>query len=255
MKKRKDTLEQVRNWLDLPRDVIILILTKLGLVEILCNAQWVCSLWRKITKDPQLFCSICIPREWKYLSKLALNAYEKLVKESVDRSCGQLVTFSCDFPVTDDLLHYVVDRSNTLKCLRLGACYDISDNGFIGAVRNLPLLEELELWSFYFSKQVIKQVGKFCPKLKYLRLTEKRVRNVWNRNSQVNCNDEAFGIAESMPQLLRLSLFANALGNDGLRAILDGCPRLEYLDLRTCTGINLNGDLLKKCGRIKDLRF
>ena len=44
--------------------------------------------------------------------------------------------------------------------------------------------------------------------------------------------DEALAIAETVPGLRHLQLFGNRMTNDGLKAILDGCPQLESLDLR-----------------------
>ena len=42
--------------------------------------------------------------------------------------------------------------------------------------------------------------------------------------------------------------------NDGLLAILDGCPQLESLDLRKCFHVTLSGYLGKYAERIKVLR-
>ena len=41
--------------------------------------------------------------------------------------------------------------------------------------------------------------------------------------------------------------------NDGLLAILDGCPQLESLDLRKCFHVTLSGNLGKYAERIKVL--
>lgn len=59
-----------------------------------------------------------------------------------------------------------------------------------------------------------------------------------------------------MPELRQLQLFGNKLTNDGLQAILDGCPHLESLDLRQCFNVTLTGNLGRRCAeRIKHLRF
>ena len=42
--------------------------------------------------------------------------------------------------------------------------------------------------------------------------------------------------------------------NDGLLAVLDGCPQLESLDLRKCFHVTLSGNLGKYAERIKVLR-
>ncbi|CAB4306924.1 unnamed protein product [Prunus armeniaca] len=49
-----------------------------------------------------------------------------------------------------------------------------------------------------------------------------------------------------------LQLRGNKLTNDGLQAILDGCPHLESLDLRGCFHLKLGGELGRRCAeRIK----
>jgi hypothetical protein len=69
------------------------------------------------------------------------------------------------------------------------------------------------------------------------------------------CDKEALAIAENLPELRRLQLFGNMLTNDGLQAILDGCPHLESLDLRQCFNVTLAGNLRRRYAeQIKDLR-
>ncbi|KAI3956729.1 hypothetical protein MKW92_004549 [Papaver armeniacum] len=41
--------EQVRNWLELPLDILAHIFLKLGAVDILLWAQSVCSVWRNLS--------------------------------------------------------------------------------------------------------------------------------------------------------------------------------------------------------------
>lgn len=50
-----------------------------------------------------------------------------------------------------------------------------------------------------------------------------------------------------MPGLRHLQLIGNKMTNDGLVALLDGCPHLESLDIRRCFNVNLVGTLGKRC--------
>ncbi|KAL8468600.1 hypothetical protein ACS0TY_031699 [Phlomoides rotata] len=71
-----------------------------------------------------------------------------------------------------------------------------------------------------------------------------------------NTNEYALAIAKNMPNLCHLRLIANSIDNDGLEAILDGCPKLESLDLRQCFDLDLRGALGKRCAeQIKHLKF
>lgn len=75
------------------------------------------------------------------------------------------------------------------------------------------------------------------------------------RFPHIEADEEALAIAKTMPELRCLQLFGNKLTNVGLEAILNGCPHLEFLDLRQCFNVNLTGNLWKRCAeKIKDLR-
>ncbi|XP_043699012.1 F-box protein SKIP19-like [Telopea speciosissima] len=242
--------EEVRNWLELPQDVLSLIFMKLGPVEVLVRAQSVCSSWRKVSKEPQLWRLIYFRDPWDFAESEV--DFEKVARHAVDRSCGQLIEFSVGHFGTDEVLKYITDRSYPLRCLGLAHCIFVTENGMIEAVKKLPLLEELDLSYCHFSKKVLEALGQFCPRLKSLKL---------KRHSRFGClykdyDEEALVIAENMPELRYLNLYGNKLTDDGLRAILDGCPHLETLDLRRCFSVDLEGDLQSRCAdRIKSLKL
>lgn len=96
-----------RNWLELPAEVIFVILHKLGAIEILTTAQNVCSLWYKICKDPFLWRVIDMHNSGD------LNSFDHLeimCKHAVDRSCGQLVEINIEHFGSDELLLYIANR-------------------------------------------------------------------------------------------------------------------------------------------------
>jgi hypothetical protein len=140
------------------------------------------------------------------------------------------------------------DSSSQLKRLRLVRCYGISDKGLSGVAAKLPLLEELDISYSFLSKEALEVVGRCCPHLKSLKFNKR------GHKYRV-CDEEALAIAENFPELRHLQLFGNKLTNDGLQAILDGCPHLESLDLHQCLNVTLAGNLRRRCvEQIKDLR-
>ncbi|RZC68040.1 hypothetical protein C5167_011725 [Papaver somniferum] len=165
---------------------------------------------------------------------------EKMVKEAVDRSCDQLAKFSMERFGRDELLAYISDKSGSLRYLRLVSRGQVTNDALINMAEKAVLLEELEICHCSFSADMLKTVGKLCTRLKSFRLNRRGYR--WTHKE---CDDEALAIAENMPQLRRLHLFGNKVTNVGLRAILDGCLHLEYLDLRQCFNVILEGDLLR----------
>lgn len=177
----------------------------------------------------RFFGSIDLRKHWNFYDK----RWEKLVKYAVDRSLGGLVEFSIqNYYGQYNLLNYVGYHAKSLRCLRLvGSCMFL--NELIDVVREVLFLEELDLSYFSFAIPGISEL--------LLQLTK-------NEGEEV-----AFAIAENMPELRRLHLAGTQFTNEGLRAIVDGCPYMEYLDLRCAFGF---GGLQTKClARIKEVRL
>ncbi|VVB07875.1 unnamed protein product [Arabis nemorensis] len=128
---------------------------------------------------------------------------------------------------------------------------EITNAGFLYAVKKFPLLEDLELSHCYIEGLDLKVVGLSCPNLKTLKLNRKG----W-KLPRLEFDDDALAIAETMPKLRHLQLCGNRLTDFGLNAILDNCLHLDHLDLRQCFNIDLVGDLEKRCFKsIKDVRL
>ncbi|KAL6500628.1 hypothetical protein OROHE_025425 [Orobanche hederae] len=228
-------------WIELPRDVTANILHRLGAVEILENVQKVCTTWRSECREPSM---------WRVIDMKLSDDADIMCRRAVDRSQGELIDINIEDFGTDDLLRYISDRSCHLKRLRLGCC--ISGGGLTTAVKKFPVLEELHL---FFMPLIhagdIETISMSCPMLKSFTFN-----NRGYRFPEVDVDDSyALTVAKSMPNLRHLRLFGNRLSDDGLRAILDGCPHLESLDLRQCFNVDLRGDLGKRCfSQIKEVR-
>ncbi|OWM71285.1 F-box protein SKIP19-like [Punica granatum] len=236
------------NWPELPRDLTAAILLRLGAIEILNTAQRVCTQWRSICKEPSMWRTIDMPNGgdlWDTGEDL-----DVMCRHAVDRSCGGLVDIRIENFCTDELLNYITASCTQIKRLRLVRCYYVSDEGLSEAAAKLPMLEDLELSYCSFSEEALEAVGCHCRRLKSLKLNSQGFRY-----PHIEVDEGAQAVAKTMPELRQLQLFGNKLTNVGLKAILDGCPHLEFLDLRQCFNINLSGKLGKQCAeRIKDLR-
>ena len=108
MKSPSSSSEECRNWLELPRDVTVSILQRLGTIEILETAQKVCMLWRNISKDPSMWNSI----DMRNLGDLHDMDYdlEKMCIHAIDRSCGHLQDIHIQNFGADNLLAYITQR-------------------------------------------------------------------------------------------------------------------------------------------------
>jgi F-box/leucine-rich repeat protein 2/20 len=125
--------------------------------------------------------------------------------------------------------------------MRLEDCKEISDEGFIEAVRKLPQLEEVNISKCCnLSKDSLEVLGRSCPLLKSLQFTRELYMFIPPAD-----DSEALVIAETMSNLSHLDIKGNMLTNIGLLAILDGCSLLD-----------LNESLKKRClDQIKDVRL
>ncbi|KAF9590576.1 hypothetical protein IFM89_035894 [Coptis chinensis] len=248
--------EETRNWLALPQQITTLIFQKLGVMEIIARAQWVCSPWRKLAKEPTLYRCMDMRNPWQEIWDInAYDDYADLAREAFKRCNGDLEEFSMENFATDELMYlarYVTCTS--LRCLRLVCCYQVSDEALMKLLENNPFLEEVELVDCDFKAETIEDVGRSCPLLKSFRLNgEEKEGSGSDIDDNDDVDEEALAIANYMPKLRRLHLSRNKLTNTGLEAILNGCPYLKYLNLQECFNIELNAELRKKYERIEKL--
>ncbi|XP_022006271.1 putative F-box/LRR-repeat protein 23 isoform X1 [Helianthus annuus] len=239
--------QEKRNWLDLPSDVTANILNRIGMVDILENAQKVCAAWRKICKDPAM---------WRVINMNDIKGTRaevlavKMCKHAVDRSQGQLVDITIVSTYDAELHLYVADRTSELRRLEMAHLFFFGKLTTV-ALMKFPLLEELNLYEIRISKEEIETVGRYCPMLKTLKVNKRGYEGSLTRYNEI-----AIAIGQNLPGIRHLELIGNKMTNVGLRVILDNCHHLETLDLRECLYIDLEGDLGKQCSKqIKYLKL
>ena len=96
------------NWLELPRDVTANILHRLGSIEILFSACKVCPLWWNICKDPYMWRTIRMKGLFYFRLTNGYNLV-KILRNAVERSCGQAEDIDIEEIGTDDLLKHIAD--------------------------------------------------------------------------------------------------------------------------------------------------
>nr|CAB3480272.1 unnamed protein product [Digitaria exilis] len=210
-----------RDWSELLRDAIASVFAKLGPVDILMGAGLVCHSWLDAAMVPYLWRSVDFSSPNIVIVKEKCGGgYEDVLramaKKVVDRSDGQLEVFIGEgFVVDDGLLNYIGEKAHSLKVLGLFSCFSISIKGFVEAITNFPLLEELKLSECDFAG--------------------------YNFH-----DEEAHGIA-TMHGLRSLKISgSHSMTNKALGAILDNCPHLESLDLHSCFNIVMDDGIRAK---------
>ncbi|GKA92526.1 putative F-box/LRR-repeat protein 23 [Tanacetum coccineum] len=107
-KQRWQVKQPTRNWLELPSDIMANILYRVGVYDILENAQKVCTTWRKICKDPAMWRVISMNIHGDSRTRPPLR---EMYKHAVDRSQGQLLDLTIKDSVDSDLLEYAAERN------------------------------------------------------------------------------------------------------------------------------------------------
>lgn len=101
--------------------------------------------------------------------------------------------------------------------------------GLNEVVKKLPLLT----WQYFKQpKDSLGVIGQCCPLLKSLKFNKIFYESKTNYFAGED-DDEAFAIAKTMHELCHLQILGNNITNDVLLAVLDGCPHLKSLDLRS----------------------
>ena len=109
---------ECKSWADLPSELTSSILSRLCAVDILENAQKVCTSWRRVCKDPATWRNI----DMGSIGDVRFNP-EIMCRHAVDRSQGGLVEINIWYFGTDSLLNYVADRFIALSLsLSLSYC-------------------------------------------------------------------------------------------------------------------------------------
>lgn len=95
-----------------------------------------------------------------------------------------------------------------------------------------PMLEELKVQSTPLSLAAVEAIGNFCPQLKIF-----KCNSLGYAPYQAQDDELANIIARGMPHLCHLQLLRTKITNVGLKTILNGCLRLQTLDMRGCNNI------------------
>ncbi|KAJ4792198.1 RNI-like superfamily protein [Rhynchospora pubera] len=242
-----------RNWAELQRDVLLVIFLKIGMMEVFRAAESVCHSWRKVIKEePILWRRIHMTEhDYKHLYRDPFSLMH-LTRLAIDRSGGQLEEFSV-YMVNNCMLQYLCDRTSVLKRLRLLSTNGLSAEVVAETVKRQPLLEEIEIRvsDRSFNEKFIEVVGKECPQLKSFKFDKIWSYHEGNRTE----DDEALAISKTMHQLRHLQLIYNRLTNKGLKAILDGCPHLETLDIVDCYNVKMDAEMEARCAKLENKSY
>ncbi|KAK1597816.1 hypothetical protein QYE76_017651 [Lolium multiflorum] len=155
------SVTELRDWASLPSDVLLLIFSRIPQADVLCAAGLACTSWRRLAIDEPLL--------WRHID-LASSNDPAMARAAVDRSAGMCDSFhGC---VDDaDFLRYLADSAPSLRSLRVTRRFDMlnCDKELItGAIKKLPLLEQLVLPFRWVDEDTLLALIDHCPRLQLL---------------------------------------------------------------------------------------
>ncbi|GKV32060.1 hypothetical protein SLEP1_g40692 [Rubroshorea leprosula] len=218
---------ETRNWLELPRELTVAILSRLGPVDILTSAQ-----------------SVRIPP----CGDLSTSTITATGPSVISRICASEPSIAAK-------AIWLISTSSTLLLITF-LNVKLRHKGLCKAAKKLALVEELDI-SYCCSIALVEEldisyccsisaaalivVDRRCPHVKSFKYNKQDRYHYGFTNTYVSRDKTAKAIAQNMHELRHLHLFGNKLTNCGLEAILDGCPHLKSLDLRHCFNVSLQG--------------
>ncbi|KAM0035806.1 putative F-box domain, leucine-rich repeat domain superfamily, F-box-like domain superfamily [Helianthus debilis subsp. tardiflorus] len=119
--------QPTRNWLELPSDLMLNILQRLGVFDRLENAQKVCTAWRQICKDPAMWRLVYIDRYSSGKDRLRCKDM------SIGKNLPQLTHLELiGNSITNVGLQAILDGCCHLESLDLRRCLYIDLDGDLG---------------------------------------------------------------------------------------------------------------------------
>ncbi|XP_009778272.1 F-box protein SKIP19-like [Nicotiana sylvestris] len=97
-------------WVELPLDITANILQRLRTIEILENAQRVCTSWWKASHDPTVWRVVDLRND--DVDAKTPRMLENMCRIAVHRSPGQLLKINIENFGSRDLLNYIAERYN-----------------------------------------------------------------------------------------------------------------------------------------------
>ncbi|XP_020165695.1 putative F-box/LRR-repeat protein 9 [Aegilops tauschii subsp. strangulata] len=251
-KKKTKPQAVTRDWADLPRDALLLVLEKLHQVDVLRGPELVCRPWHLAARDePSLWRRIDL-RLSHLPDPSSVWRFHEMGCAAVRRSRGSCEAVYSEGAIDEEAIPLLVESAHLLKSLRLINCIWINDR-ICYNISHLVMLEELEISNCGVRKfsSTCFAVGYSCPHLKRFRLSSSCFikRPVWGA---VDCEVE--GITR-MRGLRSLQLFAQTISTTGLAAILDSCVQLDSLDIRHCFHVEMGDELMSRCSKFEILRL
>ncbi|CAL5080332.1 unnamed protein product [Urochloa decumbens] len=267
-----------RDWAGLPPKLISCILRKLDPVQIMLGADKVCRSWRRAARDePELWRRVDM-RGHEELARRNMADLNQIAADAVRRSQGQCEAFTAErttLSVTDGFLRFLGNQEAMAIATMHGICSLqlvhnnlITNQGLVAILDNCPRIESLEIRKCC-NIIIDDALRAKCAQIKSLKLVPydpareyyeddfeplpvsecSTCRDYFKKNNReryqeswvtTDINVEEHMVTATVHELRSLELYHNDLTRQGLVAILEKLPYLEYFDICNCRNIIKN---------------
>ncbi|KAH9320895.1 hypothetical protein KI387_015534 [Taxus chinensis] len=241
------------NWSDLTEEALIDIFSRLDLEE-RWNSSFVCKSWFRASHNPFFWQVVDFEKYFARGRDTALlwttefqKRIDKMVKVAVDCSGENLRELHVRH-CSDESLAYLAQRCPNVQRLSIKACQNVTDMSVCRIASGCPKIEELDIsYCHNISCASLEKIGANC---KYLTTIKRNMLNSLDpsehrgvvpteyvRMAPLSGDEEAAVFVKSVPNLKHLEMKFSKLSPKGLKALVDGCPNLEHLDLFGCSNL------------------
>ncbi|OIW16601.1 hypothetical protein TanjilG_02807 [Lupinus angustifolius] len=220
------------SWDELIPDALGVIFTHLSLQERLTIVPSVCKSWASAVAGPYCWQEIDI-EDWS--SYCEPDKLDRMLEMLITRSSGSLRKLCVSCIQTERIFAFIAENAGSVRTLRLPRC-NMSDSMVEHFTGKLSMLSFLDVsYCIKIGAHGLETIGKNC------KLLEGFCRNMHPVETAGKAfeDKEAIAIASTMPKLKHLEMVYHLISTEGVLQILSSCPKLEFLDLRGCWGVNL----------------
>ncbi|KAM7488827.1 hypothetical protein LguiB_026311 [Lonicera macranthoides] len=216
-----------RKWEDMETDCLVNILGRVGIESLALDVPFVCKSWYKATLNPLCWQSLIFPSDLED-SRFPWSVNRGgLIKGAVKSSQRSATRLALPDDCSNEDIIYALEECPSLKLLKLPSSVIYNRGGFTipSMINKLTNIETLMLQFSRDLEEIIAQISLHCKNFIQLSVANDNISS-----------DAAIAIATLLPNIKGLALRRCELQRSDLVIILNGCKKLEYMDVSNCIG-------------------
>ncbi|KAJ9701178.1 hypothetical protein PVL29_006498 [Vitis rotundifolia] len=237
---------------ELNMDCLVNVLGRVEMDSLLFAVPYVCKSWYKVSLDPVCWKRLVFPHFEQMVMKRFMEVYQSIGPFSVTSFINSIVRRSNRLATalvlpdycTKEALEYAADECPALKVLELPNDLLKRESSIIPElISKWRNLEQLRLERPSNLEEILHQISCHCKNFFGLSVIDSEI---WE--------NEVSAIV-SLPNIKYLILRGTFIERKSLVMILQGCNKLELLDIRDCIGFEGDDELLNLASHINSFKL